>query len=359
MWTPRYLSPEVRELKVAALVGQTYPACDGATNNDTIGRKFGMNLYQTFSTTDKMQLGQPIKFDVDVMHTGTIRPTEQGSLLRFDLFKDGGSSRRAEDQPISYPGGPDSPDEHGFTWTPTAVDCDPNLEVLYARSTVDHNGKYIETSETDNEKRINLPDLVPTGIRQETVGCESRLILTVEDKSEAPRIAPGLWNGKVTLTGPDGHVTTFDLTNMSGAGDFNLTALTSQTFPAGLAGTYKYEIEIDTSTASECGDILESNEGNNHLEGSWVLCPDPALGSGDLVAKGRVQRGVETEFVATIQNRGTLSLRRDVKVRLGTRDGKKDFYPGRFIPQLGGAELAVLHQREVDAFLMGSSTLPR
>jgi hypothetical protein len=324
LWTPRYPTdgtPELRDIRVLADTGKLYPACDQGTPNDLIELKYGMNLYAQMQTSQVMQLGAPMDFQVDVLHSGGIRPNNEGSLLRFEIFKDGGSRLRQSDQVIVAPGGPTNPDRHQFTWTPSAVDCDATLPLKYVRTEVDQNGKYLETNETDNEKRLNLPDLVPTALTQSTQGCESELALTVEDLAPSPSIAAGTWSGRITVTGPDGSVTTIPLTNMRGAGTFQVSDLTGVRFPASVAGNYRYSVEIDTSSSSTCGEILESNERNNRLDGSWNLCPDPAFEAGSLVATQRVQRGRETEFVATLRNKGRLSIVRNIPVRLGTRDG--------------------------------------
>ncbi len=324
-WTPRYPtdgSPELRDLRVVAEVSTLFPVCDGGVSNDWVERRYGMNLFHTLATSQVMQLGETLDFDLAIMNSGGLRPNDEGSLVHFEVFRTGGERLHEANGPIIAPGDATSPDRHTFSWTPSASDCRPQLPMLYVHTEVDENGVYAESNENDNEKILHLPDLVPTDLSQTTVGCESRVTLTVEDNSPSPRIAPGIWNGTITIVGPDNDTTIIPLTGMSGDGVFDITALTGERFPANLPGVYRYIVEIDNSTSSDCGDILESNEKNNRLEGSWNLCPDPAFSSGDLVALGRVQRGQETTFVATVRNRGRLSINRDFPVHLGTRDGE-------------------------------------
>ncbi len=323
VWTPRYPSngqPELRDLRVSTNLEGVFEVCDEASMNDTIELKYDMNLKPKMTTAQVMQLDKRLDFQVDVLHSGGIRPNDEGSLVRFEVFKDGGARLHRDDERIVAPG-PESPDRHDFDWTPSVADCDTNLPLLHVRAEVDQNRVYVESNEGDNVGTLALPDLVPAKLEEKAEGCESRIILTIEDRAEAPSIPAGIWNGIISITGPDGGVTEVALENMSGAGEFDITELTDVRFPSSVAGTYRYAVQIDTSDASDCGDILESNERNNRLEGAWTLCPDPAFTGTALVPVGLVQRGRETEFVATLKNLGRLAIQRDVPVRLGTYAG--------------------------------------
>jgi uncharacterized repeat protein (TIGR02543 family) len=327
-WTPRYPtdgSPEVRDIRVLTDMADLYDECAGKSANDLTTFSFNMNLHHTFATADASQIGQPINFDVNVLSNGRLHPRNEGSTVHFELHKADGTLLRPSDQNIEFGVG-DSSQSIGFNWTPSAEDCDPNGPVKYVHTKVDHNGKYLESNENDNSKILNLPDLVPTKAVQTTEGCASRVIITVADKAPLPRIEAGVWSGQVTVTGPDGAITTFPFSNVSGAGVFDLFDLIGQQFPAVLAGTYHYVVEIDTSGGTACGDVLESNEQNNRLEGSWVLCPDPSITNLDLkpLNGARVQRGETVDFVATVKNKGNLAISRNVPVQLSTRNGFLD-----------------------------------
>jgi uncharacterized repeat protein (TIGR02543 family) len=323
-WTPRYPTDggaEVRDVQVVIDPQQLYPICAEGRENNVVDEALTMNLFHTFKTSDVMQLGQPIEFEVDVMSSGTLRPNDEGSLVRFEVFRDGGELSHGAEAAIIAPGGADSPDQHRFTWTPTADDCKQTLPLKYVQTIVDHNEKYLETSEGDNDRFLKLPDLVPTKLEQVTEGCQSRVILTVEDKSEGARIKAGRWSGKITIEDPEGSLTTIPFEGLEGDGVFDVSDLTNLRFPATAPGTYRYVVEIDTASSSLCGDILESNERNNRLEGTWVLCPDPAVSDSALKPRTRVQRGRVTTFEGTIRNAGGLSIIRNFPVQLGTRDG--------------------------------------
>jgi hypothetical protein len=324
-WTPQYPPDggrEVRDLQVITDVRNVYATCDGASANNAAVQRFNMNLYPTMTTGNEMLLDSPISFSVDVNHRGTLRPNDEGSIVRFDVVRDGGQAFHADQNDIVGPT-EDTPQNMTFSWTPTAADCNVILPMKYVRSVTDANNRYIESNEGDNEARWHLPDLAAVSLRQESVGCTSKLLLKVVDKAPAPSIPASDFDVTITVTGPEGAQSVFEVKGLTELDEeIDLSAAPHNVFiDTRVAGTYNYTVDIDPSSESACGAILESNERNNRFQGRWTLCPDPAVFASGLKPAGRLQRDVNDTFDVTVENVGNIAIHRDVAVRLATFDG--------------------------------------